>query len=130
MLRVVQDSEIAQKAVLVVVIPAYRAAQSIAATLDSVLAQTFQDFEIIVVNDGSPDREELEKVLAPYRGCIIYLRQDNQGLAGAHNTGIQVARGNTLHCWMRTIFGTANTWQRNWRFSRLPRPSTCCTQTL
>lgn len=83
-----------QKAVLVsVVIPAYRAAQSIATTLDSVLAQTFQDFEIIVVNDGSPDRDELEKVLAPYQDRIIYLHQDNQGPAGARNTGIRAARG-------------------------------------
>ena len=76
-----------------VIIPTYRAAQSIAATLDSVLAQTFKDYEIIVVNDGSPDTEELEKVLAPYRGRIIYLRQDNQGPGGARNTGILRARG-------------------------------------
>jgi len=90
----VRGSEVTQKAVLVsVIIPAYRAAQTIAATLDSVLTQTFQDFEIIVVNDGSPDRDELEKVLAPYWDRIIYLQQDNQGLAGARNTGIRAARG-------------------------------------
>src|ERR1022692_4719716 len=47
-----------------VIIPAYQVAQYIAATLDSVLAQTFKDYEIIVVNDGSPDTGELEKVLA------------------------------------------------------------------
>lgn len=76
-----------------VVIPAYRAAQSIAATLDSVLAQTFKDYEIIVVNDGSPDSEELEKALEPYRDRIIYLRQENQGPGGARNTGILAARG-------------------------------------
>lgn len=76
-----------------VIIPAYQVAQYIAATLDSVLAQTFQDYEIIVVNDGSPDSAELEKVLAPYRDRITYLRQENQGLAGARNAGIRVARG-------------------------------------
>ena len=76
-----------------VIIPAYRAAESIAATLDSVLAQTFQDFEIIVVNDGSPDSEELEKALEPYRDRIIYVRQENQGPGGARNTGIRMARG-------------------------------------
>jgi glycosyltransferase involved in cell wall biosynthesis len=76
-----------------VVIPAYRAAPFIAATLDSVLAQTFRDYEIIVVNDGSPDTAELEQALAPYRDRILYLRQENQGPAGARNTGIRAARG-------------------------------------
>ncbi len=76
-----------------VVIPAYRTAGSIGATLDSVLAQTFRDYEIIVVNDGSPDTAELEKVLEPYRGRITYFRQENQGPAGARNTAIRAARG-------------------------------------
>lgn len=76
-----------------VIIPAYRAAESIAATLDSVLAQTFKDYEIIVVNDGSPDSEELDKTLEPYRDRITYLRQENQGPGGARNTGIRKARG-------------------------------------
>jgi hypothetical protein len=76
-----------------VIIPAYRAAESIAATLDSVLAQTWQDYEVIVVNDGSPDSEDLEKALEPYRARIIYVRQENQGPGGARNTGIRMARG-------------------------------------
>ena len=89
-----RDTETAEQAPLVsVVIPAYRAAESIAATLDSVLAQTFKDYEIIVVNDGSPDSEDLEKALDSYRERIIYLRQENQGPAGARNTGILTARG-------------------------------------
>ena len=79
-----------------VIVPAYQAAQFIAATLDSVLAQTFQDFEIIVVNDGSPDSEDLEKVLEPYRSRIIYLRQENQGASAARNTGIRASRGNFI----------------------------------
>ena len=76
-----------------VIIPAYRAAESIAATLDSVFAQTWQDYEVIVVNDGSPDSEEMEKALEPYRERITYLRQENQGPGGARNTGIRLARG-------------------------------------
>ena len=78
---------------LSVIIPAYRAAQYIAAALDSVLAQTFKGYEIIVVNDGSPDTEELERALEPYRDRIIYLLQENQGLSGARNNGIRAARG-------------------------------------
>jgi len=89
----VQETESAGIAPLVsVIIPAYQVAQYIAATLDSVLAQTFKDYEIIVVNDGSPDTGELEKVLAPYRERITYLRQENQGTAAARNTGIRAAR--------------------------------------
>ena len=76
-----------------VIVPAYNVARYIAATLDSILAQTFRDFEIIVVNDGSPDSEDLEKVLEPYQSRIIYLRQENQGLAAARNTGIRASRG-------------------------------------
>jgi len=76
-----------------VVIPAYQAAQWITAALDSVLAQTLRDYEIIVVNDGSPDTAALEKVLAPYRDRILYLCQENQGPASARNTGIRAARG-------------------------------------
>ena len=76
-----------------VIIPAYRTARTIAATLESVLAQTFKDYEIIVVDDGSPDAEELQQALGPYRDRIVYLRQENQGLSGARNTGILAARG-------------------------------------
>lgn len=90
----VDDSEASQKAPKVsVVIPAYRSAQTIAATVDSVLAQTFREFEIIVVNDGSPDTVQLEQALARYGHRISYIRQENQGPAGARNTGILAARG-------------------------------------
>lgn len=76
-----------------VVIPAYNAVAYITEALDSVLAQTFTDFEIIVVNDGSPDTEALERVLEPYQARVTYLRQDNRGPAAARNTGIRHARG-------------------------------------
>jgi GT2 family glycosyltransferase len=90
----VREKESAGTAPLVsVIIPAYRFAQYIPATVESVLAQTFKDYEIIVVNDGSPDTGELEKALAPYRDRITYLRQENQGVSGARNTGIRAARG-------------------------------------
>ena len=49
-----------------VIIPAYNVAGYIGETLDSVFAQSFREFEAIVVNDGSPDRVELESVLASY----------------------------------------------------------------
>jgi glycosyltransferase involved in cell wall biosynthesis len=89
-----------------VIIPAFNTAEFIAETLDSVFAQTFRDFEVIIINDGSPDIRELEQVLVRYRGQIIYLKQENRGLAGARNTGIRYARGEYLafldsdDCWL------------------------------
>ncbi|MGI8495811.1 MAG: glycosyltransferase family 2 protein [Pyrinomonadaceae bacterium] len=79
-----------------VIIPAYNAAEFIAATLDSVFSQTFTDYETIVVNDGSPDTEALEKVLAPYFERVIYIKQKNGGTAAARNTAIRAACGEWL----------------------------------
>lgn len=79
-----------------VIIPAYNCAEYIAETLDSAFAQTFKDYEIVLVNDGSPDTEELEKVLENYFDRIIYLRQKNSGTAAARNTAIKNARGEFL----------------------------------
>lgn len=76
-----------------VIMPAYRVAKYIGAALDSVLAQTFTDYEIIVVNDGSPDTPELNRALAPYRDHIVYIEQENRGCSAARNTAIRVARG-------------------------------------
>jgi glycosyltransferase involved in cell wall biosynthesis len=74
-----------------VIVPAYRAAPYIGAAIDSVLAQTFKNYEIIVVNDGSPDTGDLETVLEPFRDRIVYLRQENQGVSAARNAGIRAA---------------------------------------
>lgn len=75
-----------------VIIPAYNVAQYITEALDSVLAQTFADYEIIVINDGSPDTTDLEKALDTYRDRIIYVKQENRGVSGARNTGLRIAR--------------------------------------
>ena len=79
-----------------VVIPAYNSARSIGETLDSVLAQTFSPYEIIVVNDGSPDTNELEEALERYFDRIIYIKRANGGAAAARNTAIAAARGEFL----------------------------------
>ncbi len=76
-----------------VVIPAYQVTQFIAQTLDSVFAQTYNDFETIVVNDGCPDTAALEAVLQPYLPRLRYCRQENRGPSGTRNTGIRMARG-------------------------------------
>ncbi len=91
-----QNTAAASNPQVSVIVPSYNTAQFIAAALDSVLQQTFSDFEIIVVNDGSPDTIELERVLKPYGGKIVYIKQENKRAAGARNTAIAKARGEFL----------------------------------
>lgn len=76
-----------------VIIPAYNAARHIAEALNSVLAQKTDNYEIIVVNDGSPDTVELERALEPYRNDILYIKRPNGGPAAARNSGIREAKG-------------------------------------
>jgi glycosyltransferase involved in cell wall biosynthesis len=79
-----------------VIVPAYGVAPYIATTLDSVLAQTRQDFEIVVVNDGSPDTAELRQAVAPYRARIRYFEQPQGGPSRARNAAIAAATGEWL----------------------------------
>jgi glycosyltransferase involved in cell wall biosynthesis len=77
-----------------VVIPCYNHRDTVAAAIDSALAQTFTDREIIVINDGSPD--DTAAVVAPYLDRIRYVEQANAGQAGARNRGIEMARGDFI----------------------------------
>ena len=76
-----------------IIVPAFNVAKTLPATLNALLAQTFSDFEIIVVNDGSTDTTEA--LLQEYEGTPGFkvITQRNRGLAGARNTGIAAARG-------------------------------------
>ncbi len=76
------------------VIPAYNQGKYLAAAIRSVLAQTRPAGEIIVVDDGSTD--STPDVARAFGDAIRYIRQENQGLAGARNTGIQAATGEFL----------------------------------
>jgi glycosyltransferase involved in cell wall biosynthesis len=79
-----------------IVIPTYKHARFIEETLRSVFAQTFQDFEVIVINDGSPD--DTGAVLKPWAesGRIRYFEQSNVGQSATRNRGIELARGEFL----------------------------------
>lgn len=80
------DTELAS-----IVIPAYNAEKYIRETIDSALAQTYKNKEIIVVDDGSTDRTP--EILEEYGSKILVVRQSNKGSAGACNAGVAVASG-------------------------------------
>jgi glycosyltransferase involved in cell wall biosynthesis len=83
-----------QRSILVsVIIPAYNAAAHVVRALNSVLLQTHRDFEIILINDGSPDTDSLERAIAPYAASIRYHKQQNRGPSGARNVGVLAAHG-------------------------------------
>jgi glycosyltransferase involved in cell wall biosynthesis len=77
-----------------VVIPSYNATATIDSAIDSVLAQTREDFELIVVDDGSTDETpELVERHCAADARVKLIRQENQGTAGARNTGVGASRG-------------------------------------
>jgi glycosyltransferase involved in cell wall biosynthesis len=65
-------------------------------TIESVVSQTFKDYEIIVINDGSPDTPELEEQIKPFADLVIYLKQPNGGAGAARNAGIRASTGKFL----------------------------------
>ena len=74
-----------------VIVPVYNGATHIVATVESVLAQTYTDFELIVVDDGSTDGTA--ELLQSYRGQLRLIQQANQGVSAARNRGLQLALG-------------------------------------
>jgi glycosyltransferase involved in cell wall biosynthesis len=76
-----------------VIIPCYRQAHFLGEAIQSVLGQTHPSHEIVVVDDGSPDNTR--EVASRFPG-VRYIRQTNQGLAAARNTGIRVSTGTFL----------------------------------
>lgn len=77
-----------------VIIPTYNRAGLVVEAVQSVLDQTFDDHEIVVVDDGSTD--DTYAALKPYFSRIRYVWQENRGLAAARNRGIEEARGEFL----------------------------------
>jgi len=92
-----------------VIIPAYNAAAFVGETLGSVFAQTFTDYEVIVINDGSPDTEAFERAIAPYRERINYIKQENRGASAARNAGLNAARGELV-----AFLDADDTWLTNY----------------
>ena len=77
-----------------IVVPVYRVEKYLNSCIDSLLAQTFADFEVILVDDGSPDAcPALCDAAAAKDGRIRVIHQANKGLSGARNAGLDAAKG-------------------------------------
>jgi glycosyltransferase involved in cell wall biosynthesis len=81
----------------------------VAETLASVFSQTYKNYEVVVVNDGSPDTAELERAIAPWRNRITYLQTKNCGLAGARNNGIRASKGELI-----ALLDSDDAWESNY----------------
>lgn len=77
-----------------VIVPVYKVEKYLHACVDSILAQTFSDFELILVDDGSPDNcGAICDEYAAKDSRVRVIHQENQGLSGARNSGIDIAEG-------------------------------------
>lgn len=77
-----------------VIVPIYKVEPYLRECIDSILAQTYADFELILVDDGSPDRcGEICDGYAEKDNRIRVIHQENAGLSGARNTGLDIAQG-------------------------------------
>ncbi|NJR15065.1 MAG: glycosyltransferase [Calothrix sp. CSU_2_0] len=74
-----------------VIIPTYNRSHLIKDAIESVLNQTYQDFELIIIDDGSTDNTK--EVLAEYGERLQYIYQENQGRSAARNHGLNLAKG-------------------------------------
>ena len=79
-----------EKPLVSVIIPVYNGGRHLRAALDSVFAQTYREFEVIVVDDGSGDDSG---AIAQSFPEVRYIHQTNQGVAAARNHGLEAARG-------------------------------------
>lgn len=78
-----------------VIVPVYRAEKTISRCIDSILVQDFTDFELILVNDCSPDKSGLicDQYAEADRRIRVAHKSENQGVAAARNTGLELASG-------------------------------------
>lgn len=79
-----------------IVIPVFNGANYLREAIDSALAQTYTNIEVIVINDGSDDAGKSEEIAVSYGDAIRYLRKENGGVASALNAGIRAARGDYI----------------------------------
>ncbi len=79
---------------LTIIVPVYNVEAYLSRCLDSILAQEYTNFELILINDGSPDNcAEIMEVYAKRDNRIVTIYQDNKGVSAARNAGLKIAKG-------------------------------------
>ncbi|MHC1680315.1 MAG: glycosyltransferase [Methanomassiliicoccales archaeon] len=76
-----------------IIIPVYNGSDFLKEAIDSALSQSYPNFEVIVINDGSNDDGKTREITLSYSERITYLEKENGGVATALNTGIKAAKG-------------------------------------
>ena len=100
-----------------VIIPVYNAENFIEQTIQSVLNQTIQDFEIIVLNDGSKDNSgAVIQALQKKDNRIIYISKSNSGVSDTRNMGVENAKGKYLAFLDADDIWKQDNLEKNWRF--------------
>lgn len=81
-----------------IIIPSFNAEKYISHAIETSLSQSFQDFEIIIINDGSTDATEsiVKEFQVKYSDKIVYVYQKNKGLAVTRNVGLEIAKGDYI----------------------------------
>ena len=78
-----------------IIIPVYNSEEYIKRCLESVINQTYKNLEILIINDGSKDKSD--EIIKSYKDDRIkYITQENRGLSGARNTGIDNSTGDYI----------------------------------
>jgi glycosyltransferase involved in cell wall biosynthesis len=99
-----------------VIIPTYNRARFVVKAIDSVLRQSFQDCEILVIDDGSTD--DTREVLSVYSERIRYIYQKNSGVSSARNTGILQAKGEWI-----SFLDSDDEWTENYLLTQMAQVS-------
>ena len=86
-----------------VIIPTFNRSKLVVNAIRSVLCQTYRDYEIIVVDDGSTDNTT--QVIKPYMDRIRYVYQPNRGASAAQNRGVKLAKGDWVSILASDDFG-------------------------
>lgn len=97
-----------------VIVPTFNRAKIIPKAIDSVLQQTYRDYEIIVIDDGSTDNTKA--VLKKYDDKIVYRYKENGGISSARNSGIEIAKGKYI-----ALLDSDDFWLKN----KLEKQMTC-----
>lgn len=99
-----------------VIVPVYKVEAYLQTCVDSILEQPYENIEIILVDDGSPDRcPMICEEYAKKDPRIRVIHQENRGLPGARNTACGQQAGNGSSVWIRMICGSPICWNRSWR---------------